>query len=119
LGEMYRSLSSSLGNFLHCAITSSLLGPNILLSILFSNNLSLRSSLNVSDQVSHPYKTTGKYQYLSFTLIPLGKRLAVHFQHMKTSGSTLSTDKNNDFVKLGNFRKEQKQQRKNSLFTSA
>jgi len=36
------------------------LGPNILLSTLFSNTLSLRSSLSVSNQVSHPYKTTGK-----------------------------------------------------------
>jgi hypothetical protein len=37
-------------------VTLSLLGPNILLSTLFSNTLSLRSSLNVSDQVLHPYK---------------------------------------------------------------
>ena len=29
-------------------------------STLFSNTLSLRSSLSVSDKVSHPYKTTGK-----------------------------------------------------------
>jgi hypothetical protein len=41
-------------------ITSSLLGPNILLSTLFSNTLNLCSSLNVRDQVSHPYRTTGK-----------------------------------------------------------
>jgi hypothetical protein len=41
-------------------VTSSLLGPNTLLYTLFSNTLSLRSSLNVGDQVSHPYKTTGK-----------------------------------------------------------
>ena len=47
-------------SFLHSPVTSSLLGPNILLSTLFTNTLSLRSSLNVSDQVSHPYKTTGK-----------------------------------------------------------
>ena len=60
LGEEYRSLSSSLGTFLHSPVTSSILGPNILLNTLFSNTLSLRSSLNVSDQVSHPYKTTGK-----------------------------------------------------------
>jgi len=60
LGEEYRSLSSSLCSFLHSPVTSSLLGPNILLSTLFSNTLSLRSSLNASDQVSHPYKTTGK-----------------------------------------------------------
>ena len=60
LDEQYRSLSSSLCNFLHSPITPSLLGPNILLNTLFSNTLSLCSSLNVSDQVSHPYKTTGK-----------------------------------------------------------
>jgi len=38
----------------------SLLCPNILLGILFSDTLSLRSYLNVSDQVSHLYKTRGK-----------------------------------------------------------
>ena len=48
LGEQYRSLSSSLCSFLHSPVTSSLLGPNILLNTLFSNTLSLRSSLNVS-----------------------------------------------------------------------
>jgi hypothetical protein len=53
LGE-YRSLSSSLCYFLHSPVTSSLLGPNTLLNTLFSNTLSLRYSLNVSDQVSHP-----------------------------------------------------------------
>jgi hypothetical protein len=37
-----------------------LLGPNILLKSPFSNTLILPSSLNVSDQVSHPDKTTGK-----------------------------------------------------------
>jgi len=56
LGEEYRSLISSLCSFLHSPVTSSLLGPNILLNTLFSNALSLLSSLNVSDQVSHPYK---------------------------------------------------------------
>ena len=40
------------------------LRSNILLNILFSNNLSIHSSLNVSDQVSHPYKTTGKIMVL-------------------------------------------------------
>ena len=54
LHEEYRSLSSSLCSFHHSPVTSSLLGPNILLSILFSNTLSLCSSLNVSDQVSNP-----------------------------------------------------------------
>src|SRR5215475_2028009 len=60
LGEEYRSFNSSLCSFLHSSVTSSLLGPNTLLSTLFSNTLSLRSSLSVSDQLSHPYKTTGK-----------------------------------------------------------
>jgi hypothetical protein len=41
-------------------ITSSLLGPNILLSILFSNTRSLGSFLNVRDHVSYPYRITGK-----------------------------------------------------------
>jgi len=48
--------SSSLCSFLHSPVTSSLLGQNILRSTLFSNTLVLRSSLNVSDQVSYPYK---------------------------------------------------------------
>jgi hypothetical protein len=41
-------------------ITPSLFGPNILLNTLFSNTLSLCSSLAVRDHVSHPYRTTGK-----------------------------------------------------------
>ena len=60
LGEEYRSFSSSLCRLLHSPVTSSLLGPNILLNTMFSNTLSFLSSRNVSDQVSHPYKTTGK-----------------------------------------------------------
>ena len=46
--------------FLHSPVTSSLLGPNILLSTLFSKTFSRRSFLNVSDQVSHPYKHEAK-----------------------------------------------------------
>ena len=60
LGEEYRSFSSSLCSFLQSLVTSSLLGPNILLDTLFSKTLSLSSFLNVSDQVLHPYKTTVK-----------------------------------------------------------
>jgi len=56
----YRLLSSSLCSFLHSPVTSFLLGPNILRSTQFSNTLSLHSSLDVSDQISHPYKTTEK-----------------------------------------------------------
>ena len=74
IGCEVKSLSSSLYSFLHSAVTSSLLGPNILLNTLFANTLSLRSSLSVSDQVSHLYKTTGKTvinyesQYLMFSI---------------------------------------------------
>jgi hypothetical protein len=59
-GDKYKLLSSLLCNFLYSPVTSSLLGPNVLLSTLFSNTLSLCCSLNVRDQVSHPYKTTGR-----------------------------------------------------------
>ena len=44
LGEQYGLLSSSLCSFLHSPVTSPLLGPNILLSTLFSNTLNLRFS---------------------------------------------------------------------------
>jgi hypothetical protein len=60
-GDEYKLWSSSLCNFLHSPVTSSLLGPNILLRTLFSNTLSLCSSLSVRDQVSHQYKTTGLF----------------------------------------------------------
>jgi hypothetical protein len=56
-GEEYKLWSSSLCNFLHSPVTSSLLRPNILLRTLFSNTLSLCFSLNVRDHVSHPYRT--------------------------------------------------------------
>jgi hypothetical protein len=64
LGKEFRSFSSSSCNFLHSPVASPLLGPNTLLNSLFSNTLSLRFFLSVSDQVSHPYKTTGKISKL-------------------------------------------------------
>ena len=73
LGEQYRSLSSSLCIFLHSSVTSSLLGPNILLRTLFSN------TFNVSDQVSHPYKTTGKIILWQRIQINEGKIQAICF----------------------------------------
>jgi len=57
--EEYRSLSSSLCSFLHSPVPRPS-GRNILLTTLFSNTHSPRSSLNVSAQISHPYKTPGK-----------------------------------------------------------
>jgi len=47
-GEEFKSLSSPSCSFLHSLVTWSLLGPHILLSTLFSNNVDLCSSLNVS-----------------------------------------------------------------------
>jgi hypothetical protein len=64
MGEQYRSLNSSLCTFLHSPVSLSILGPNILLNTLFSNTLSLRSSINMREQVSHPYETTGKIIFL-------------------------------------------------------
>jgi hypothetical protein len=46
--------------FFHSTVTPSLLGPNIPFSTLFSNIHNLRPSFNVSEQVSHPDKRTGK-----------------------------------------------------------
>jgi hypothetical protein len=51
-------------NFLHSPVTSSPLGPTIPLRTLFCDTLSLCSSLSVRDQVSHPYKTTGRIMVL-------------------------------------------------------
>ena len=58
LGEEYRSLTSLWCIFLHYLVTSSLLGPNIF-NTLFSIILNLRSSLIMSDHISHPYTLTG------------------------------------------------------------
>jgi hypothetical protein len=46
--------------FFPVLVTSSLLGPYTFLSTLFSNTLSLCSSLSARDQVLHPYKATDK-----------------------------------------------------------
>jgi hypothetical protein len=60
LEKNYKSSSSSLCRFLHTPVTSSLYSQNIFFGTLFSNTLSLFSSLNIKDQVSHPYRTTDK-----------------------------------------------------------
>ena len=49
-------------------VTSSLLGPNIHHTTMFSNTLSFLSSRNVNDQVSHPYKTIGKILVLYISI---------------------------------------------------
>jgi hypothetical protein len=45
---------------LHSPVTSTHLGPNILHSTLLSKILSLHFFQNASEQILHPYKTTGQ-----------------------------------------------------------
>jgi hypothetical protein len=60
LGEEYKLWSSSSRSFLQPPVISSLLGPNIILSTLILNTLSLCSYLAVWDQVPQPNRTKGK-----------------------------------------------------------
>ena len=65
LREEYSSLSSPIRSFLRSpkrneVVTSFLLRPKNSPQHLFSNTLSLHFSLEISDQFSHPYTTTGK-----------------------------------------------------------
>ena len=52
LGEEYRSFSSSLCSLLHSPITSSVLGPNILLNTMFSNTLSFYRTRNGNYEIN-------------------------------------------------------------------
>jgi len=83
----YRSLSSSLCNFLHSSVTSSLLGSNILLNTLFSNTFSLHSFLNANKHVSHPYNTNNNIMVLSIIIFHLW------IANFKTKDSALSDSK--------------------------
>jgi hypothetical protein len=60
VGEEHKLRNPSLCCFLQPHVTSSLLDPNIFLSTLFSNTHYWSSSLNVRDQVSHPYRISDK-----------------------------------------------------------
>ena len=68
LGRSTDNLGFSLCSFFRSPVTSFLVGPNILRSTVFSNKLSLRSSLILNDQFSHPYKTTGKIVFLCISI---------------------------------------------------
>jgi hypothetical protein len=59
-GKEYKSRSSSLCSFLHPLVTLSLLGTNIPLSTLFSNTLSLCSSLKPETKFHTNSVTPGK-----------------------------------------------------------
>jgi hypothetical protein len=58
--------SSSLCDFLHSPVTSSLLGPNIHLRTLFSNTLSLCSSHNVTDSFTLVQNNWQNYDFVCF-----------------------------------------------------
>jgi hypothetical protein len=60
--EEYKLRSSSLCSFPHTPATSLILSSNILQSTLFSD------TLNVRDQLLHPYQSTGKIMVVSFNL---------------------------------------------------
>ena len=57
------SWSFPLCSFVHPYVTSILVGPNILLSIQLWKTLKIYSTLNMTDQVSHAYKTTSKAEH--------------------------------------------------------
>jgi hypothetical protein len=66
------------------SVTSSLYGQDILLSTLFSNTLCLCSSLNVREEVSHPYRNTCKIIVLYILIFKfLDRRLELpHYNTM-------------------------------------
>jgi hypothetical protein len=66
----YKLWSPSLGNFLQPPVTSSLFGPNIVLWNLFSNTISLCSSLNIKDMVSQNTKLQAILQLFVFSFSP-------------------------------------------------
>ena len=57
-------------------VTLFILGPNIFLGNLFSNNLTVCSSLNIRDQVSHPHKTDKITGLFALMFIFLGQKTA-------------------------------------------
>ena len=66
------------GNFLQTFVTFSFLGTISFLNTIFSNILSLRSSLSFGGHYSHPHKITGKITLLYFSIFGpdfvIGKR---------------------------------------------
>jgi hypothetical protein len=59
----------------------SLFGPNILISTLYLNTITLCSSLNVRDQVSYLYRNTGKIIILYILIFTFLDSLVSHLSH--------------------------------------
>jgi hypothetical protein len=66
LDDEYRSLSSWLYSFLRSPVILSLLGPNILLNTVFSNIVSLRSSVNWATKFHTHTKQLAKLYFCIF-----------------------------------------------------
>jgi hypothetical protein len=60
LGDLHKLLSSLLCSIVNCSFISSLLGQDVFLSTLFSDNCNLCSYLKVVDHISHPYTEFSK-----------------------------------------------------------
>jgi hypothetical protein len=72
-----------ISNFLYSPVTYSLIGPYILLIILFSNTLNLRSSLNIKNKV----ETSKIIVFYVLIFIFLDKTLQ-YYQDGETQGAT-------------------------------
>jgi hypothetical protein len=71
-GDEYKSQYSSLCSFLHPPVTSSPFGPNIHLSALFSNVLSLCSSINLRDHCGQSSWLQTQRSRVRFPALPVG-----------------------------------------------
>ena len=73
LDEQYKSFNSSLCNLLHSPVTSSLLGPNILLNTMFSNThyftLAMKNKLVVIKNINKKYQKLRKYYYIKWNFL--------------------------------------------------
>jgi len=77
-GEQYRSLSSSSCSVIYSSVTSSLLGPNIL-NTLFSNTLSLGSSLHSHQIVCQFSSTVIRLLSFFFSIIQGGPKIGIQY----------------------------------------
>ena len=71
-------------------VSSFLLGPNIPLNTMFSNTLSFLSSRSINDQVSHPYKTTGKITWNEYNCRQIVSAILIEEMTPSTSNLTSS-----------------------------
>ena len=88
LGEQYRSLSSSLRSFRHYPGTSSLLGPNILLNIRFSNTITIKaytfkfkSQVNAKQRETTPCKSEKWHKWRRLWTQGHNKTRCLQFAH--------------------------------------